>query len=183
MQWNKIILENVNEEIKKFRNHIFGYNLYGLETYEIRNSVESLSYVIVDEDVMIFSFGSQGVVTVNMVDDDVFVRGDVPEPSVDFCKNLTYFMVTRFSEDNVAEIDKAFNVVKSKGYEISGNYGDITVSKNRVYCKMSIPKIMYEAENNRDYKFLFALISDENASQDFYDDIKEMIDSIVALVK
>lgn len=47
---------------------------------------------------------------------------------------------------------------------------------------MSIPKIMYEAENDSDYKFLFALISDENASQDFYDDIKEMIDSITALV-
>lgn len=89
MRWNEIILDNVNEEIKKFRNHIFGYNLYGLETDKIRNAVESISYVIVDEDVMIFSFGSQGAVTVNMVDDDISVRGNVPEPSVEFCKNLT----------------------------------------------------------------------------------------------
>ena len=182
MRWNEIILDNVNEEIKKFRNHIFGYNLYGLETDEIRNAVESVSYVIVDEDVMIFSFGSQGAVTVNMVDDDISVRGNVPEPSVEFCKNLTYFMVTRFSENNVAELDKAFDVLKSKEYQVSGNYGSIKVSKSGVYCELSIPKIMYEAENDVDYKFLFALISDENASQDFYDDVKELINSIVALV-
>lgn len=182
MKWNEIILENVNEEIKKFRNHIFGYNLYGLETDDIRNAVESIAYVDVNEDIIKFDFGSQGDVTVNMVDDEVSVIGNVPEPSVEFCKNLTYFMVTRFSEDNVAVIDRAFNVLKSKGYDISGNYGDIKVSKDGVYCKVSIPEVMYEAENDSDYKFLFALISDEKASQDFYDDIKEMIDSITALV-
>lgn len=101
MKWNEIILENVNEEIEKFRNNIFGYNLYGLETDDIRNAVESISDVIVDEDIIIFTFGSEGVVIVNMVDDTVSVQSDVPKPSVDFCKNLTYFMVTRFSEDNV----------------------------------------------------------------------------------
>lgn len=182
MRWNEIILENVNEEIKKFRNNIFGYNLYGLETDDIKNTVESISNVSVDEDIIIFSFGSKSIVIVNMVDDTVSVQSDVPKPSVDFCKNLTYFMVTRFSEDNVAVIDRAFNVLKSKGYDISGNYSDIKVSKNGVYCKMSIPEIMYEAENDSDYKFLFALISDEKASQDFYDDINEMINSITALV-
>lgn len=182
MKWNEIILENVNEEIEKFRNNIFGYNLYGLETDDIRNAVESISDVIVDEDIIIFTFGSEGVVIVNMVDDTVSVQSDVPKPSVDFCKNLTYFMVTRFSEDNVVEIDRAFNKLKSTGYEISGNYGDIKVYKNGVYCKVSISEVMYESENDSDYKFLFALISDENASQDFYDDIKEMIGSIVGLV-
>ena len=182
MRWNEIILENVNDEIKDFCNNIFGYNLYGVGTDDIKNTVESISDVSVDEDIIIFSFESKGIVIVNMVDDTVSVQSYVPKPSVDFCKNLTYFMVTRFSEDNVAEIDRAFNKLKSKGYEISGNCGNITVSKNGVYCKMSIPKIMYEAENYSDYKFLFALISDENASQDFYDDIKEMIESITALV-
>lgn len=182
MRWNEIILENVNEEIKKFRNHIFGYNLYGLETDDIKNAVDKISSVSVDEDIILFNFGSQGDVTVNMVDDEVSVSGEVPEPSVEFCKNLTYFMVTRFSENNVAELDKAFDVLKSKGYQISGNYGSIKVSKGGVYCEMSIPKIMYEAEIDVDYKFLFALISDENASQDFYDDVKELINSIVALV-
>ena len=182
MRWNEIILDNVNEEIKDFRKNIFGYNLYGVETDNIKNTVESISDVSVDEDIIIFSFESKGVVIVNMVDDTVSVQSDVPKPSVDFCKNLTYFMVPRFNEDNVEEIDRAFNKLKSKGYEISGNYGDIKVSKNGVYCKVSIPEVMYEAENDSDYKFLFALISDENASQDFYDDIKEMIDSIIALV-
>lgn len=182
MRWNEIILENVNEEIKKFRNHIFGYNLYGLETDDIKNAVDKISSVSVDEDIILFNFGSQGDVTVNMVDDEVSVSCEVPEPSVKFCKNLTYFMVTRFSEDNVAEIDRAIDILKSKGYDISGNYGEIKVSKNGIYCKISIPEIMYEAENDIDYKFLFALISDENASQDFYDDVKELINSIVALV-
>lgn len=182
MRWNEIILENVNEEIKKFRNHIFGYNLYGLETDDIKNAVDKISSVSVDEDIILFNFGSQGDVTVNMVDDEVSVSCEVPEPSVEFCKNLTYFMVTRFSEDNIAEIDRAIDILKSKGYNISGNYGEIKVSKNGIYCKISIPEIMYEAENDIDYKFLFALISDENASQDFYDDVKELINSIVALV-
>ena len=182
MRWNEIILENVNEEIKKFHNHIFEYNLYGLEPDEINNVVHSISNVAVDEDIIRFDFGSQGDITVNMVDDEVSVSCEVPEPSVKFCKNLTYFMVTRFSEDNVAEIDRAIDILKSKGYDISGNYGEIKVSKNGIYCKISIPEIMYEAENDIDYKFLFALISDENASQDFYDDVKELINSIVALV-
>ena len=184
MRWNEIILENINEEIKDFRNHIFGYNLYGVETDDISNAVNSISNITVDEDIISFDFGSNGDVIINMVDDEVSVSGNVFEPSIEFCKNLTYFMVTRFSEDNVAEIDRAFDVLKSKGYDISGNYGKIKVSKDGLHCKIPIPEVMYEAENDIDYKvFLFALISDEKSGcQNFYDDINKMIGSIVGLV-
>ena len=183
MRWNEIILENINEEIKDFRNHIFGYNLYGVETDDISNAVNSISNIAVDEDIIIFDFGSKGYVIINMVDDEVSVSGNVFESSIEFCKNLTYFMVTRFSEDNVAEIDRAFDVLKSKGYDISGNYGKIKVSKDGLHCKMPIPEVMYEAENDIDYKvFLFALISDESGCRNFYDDVNEMVGSIVGLV-
>lgn len=184
MRWNEIILENINEEIKDFRNHIFGYNLYGVETDDISNAVNSISNIAVDEDIIIFDFGSKGDVIINMVDDEVSVSGNVFESSIEFCKNLTYFMVTRFSEDNVAEIDRAFDVLKSKGYDISGNYGKIKVSKDGLHCKIPIPEVMYEAENDIDYKvFLFALISDEKSGcQNFYDDINKMIGCIVGLV-